>query len=227
MTPQNYETVNPTKVLHDLLADVGKILQMVEDLPDNATAMKSLHVAQATMVRPSVVMPNYLTVDLRESIPLKWPGYTYVDWTANYALYFPFLLPAQRTLAAIHTIAANTTGNMDVGIYTEAGARLVSVGSTGIAPVNDDQRHDVANIVLEANTLYYAALACDHTAVSHFVGMDCGFFESGAIAPTFFYAIGVREEAAAFPLPATATFAASLTTVGQQGIPYFVLEFVA
>ena len=129
---------------------------------------------------------------------------------ANRAIYVPFYLPESFTVQKVWWInGAAVSGNVDVAVYTAAGARQISAGSTAMAGASAIQAVDVADTALAAGD-YYLAFACDNTTAS---------FQSSpaAAVSTYNAALGWAQQAAAFALPATATFALSANTY----LPFF------
>jgi hypothetical protein len=89
------------------------------------------------------------------------------------------------------------SGNVDVGLYTIDGARLVSSGSVAQSPVSSIQEFGSWNILLPP-AIYYFAMVMDN---------NVGYTLKLGSATSRSRAIGCLEQAATFPLPATATFA--------------------
>jgi hypothetical protein len=123
-----------------------------------------------------------------------WPS-------ANLAIYVPFRVAASITVDRMWVYKGGTAaGNIDIGIYNDAGTRLVSLGSTADAGTTVIVTFDVANTTLSRG-YYYLAFACsDGTAT----------FARAAIGGNMPF--GVKQEASALPLPATATMVDSMTT---------------
>ena len=120
--------------------------------------------------------------------------------TANKAIYIPFRVfdnfTAKRIVIYNH---ATINGNVCVAIYNSSSSRLVTSGSVAHAGANADQVFDITDTAL-VPALYYMGIAFDNnTATIAAV--------SAAAVSMKQHKFGVREEAAAFPLPATATFA--------------------
>lgn len=137
-----------------------------------------------------------------------WPA-------ANLALYFPVILTTTFTAKKLVRANGSTlTGNVDVGIYAADGTRLVSAGSTAISGSSMPQEWDITDLVMAPGLYYLAASASATTA--HIWGT---VFEGGA-AYKGAQAFAVRQEAAAHPLPATATMTAIATANANQ-IFYF------
>lgn len=121
---------------------------------------------------------------------------------ANLALFVPFTLDEAVTIKRILAITYSTAGAVDVGIYNADGARLVSSGSTAVTNVILCRNFDIADTLLEAGR-YYLAMASDATT---FQAVRAAPFSTGSNMQ-----LGVREQTAAFPLPASATFADNTT----------------
>jgi hypothetical protein len=133
-----------------------------------------------------------------------WPS-------TNLAIFVPFRIsqPISANLLWVANGAA-VSGNVDVGIYDVAGTRLVSSGSTAQAGVSVIQTFNIADTWLGAG-LFYLAMAMNNTT---------GTTLRTALSATFALKIyGCAEQASAFALPATATFATST----QNYVPYFGL----
>lgn len=119
---------------------------------------------------------------------------------ANQAIYVPFFTPAPYTVVKLLTFnGAVASGNIDVGLYAADGTRLVSSGSTAQAGTTVIQEFDVTDTVL-APGWYYLAVAKDDTTGT--------LRASTAVTARQARALGCFGQTSAFPLPATATFAA-------------------
>jgi len=115
-----------------------------------------------------------------------WPA-------ANRALLIPFVLPRTATAYKIHVGNGGTvSGNLDAGIYSAAGALLVSIGSTANAGTNVYQSLDIADTQLTGGTLYYVALVFDNATATPLRSQTNARVLAG---------LGVREKATSFPLP--------------------------
>jgi hypothetical protein len=125
--------------------------------------------------------------------------------TANLALFVPFRLTRPTTFNTLFIYQAGTaSGNIDLGIYSADGTKLISTGST--ANTTGLQSISITATTFTAG-LYYYAVACDNTTNQPvFMSMSQAMFLK---------AVGMAQMASAFPLPATATFA----TIGQTVIP--------
>jgi hypothetical protein len=122
---------------------------------------------------------------------------TYIS--ANRAIYIPFALASTATFVKMFVInGAAVSGNIDVGIYNEAGTRLVSSGSTAQAGTSAIQEFDITDTTLSEG-IYYLAVAMDNTT---------GTLQRGTGSSLRLQMTGMAIQASAFPLPATATFAA-------------------
>lgn len=119
-----------------------------------------------------------------------WPS-------ANLAILTPFVLPAAATAYKLGWRNGGTvSGNVDIGIYDASGTKVIAAGSTAASGTNAVQLVDIADTALSADTLYYLALAADNTS-QQFLAWDQH--------ATLWTAMGCREKAASFALPATIT----------------------
>lgn len=126
-----------------------------------------------------------------------------VPWsTSNLALYVPIVIRIPTPLTGFYWLM-NTTANVDVGLYSSAGTRLVSAGSTAGSGVDTYQEFDVADMIVGPGR-YYIGTACDNGA---------GQVGGVSLAAIYLRMMGVKQEASAFPLPATATFATPAGTL--------------
>ncbi len=118
--------------------------------------------------------------------------------TANKAFYIPITITSPITVAYMMTrISTVSSGNVDVGLYSVDGTRILSSGSTGAGTVNVVQSFNVTDTVIGPG-VYYLAMACDNTTATFLAWIPALQALRGA---------GVMEQTSAFPLPATATFA--------------------
>jgi hypothetical protein len=134
-----------------------------------------------------------------------WPS-------ANLAFYWPFVLSSGVTVYQLAWMVGGTqNGNIDIGIYTKEGARILSIGSTAMGAINVLQVIDIADTPLGPGE-YHLAGACDSAT---------GTVQR--VAPGFATArmTGILQQASAFPLPATATFAAAANAI-MAGIAAFL-----
>jgi hypothetical protein len=132
--------------------------------------------------------------------------------TANKAIFIPFRINELMRLQSPAVVNGGTvSGNIDGGIYTEDGVRIVSSGSLAQSGTNATQSLTIANFNLLPGS-YYFAVAMDNTTGT------LGRFAAGNVASL--RAIGVKQQTTAFPLPATATFAA----ISSDYVPTFFLS---
>lgn len=125
---------------------------------------------------------------------------TSTAWTsANLAIYIPFTIAHPFTPSKMWWINGVTVGtnNVDVGIYDSQGNQLFHSGSTLTSGVSVSQSVSVSSLTLQRGT-YYFAMAMDGTT---------DVLAQISIGAVFSRAFGVLQQATAFPLPATATFA--------------------
>lgn len=122
----------------------------------------------------------------------------------NIITYIPFLIPATVTVYRLWWLSFGTAaGNYDMGLYTETGTRLASIGST--ASTTSGQAVIYANIpdTTIARGVYYVALALSSSGQS---------VMRWSLANGMQRAFGIYVQSAAPPLPATATFSTNNTT---------------
>jgi hypothetical protein len=118
---------------------------------------------------------------------------------ANMALFIPFKLTNPTTAKQLFIYnGATASGNVDVGLYTEAGVRLTSAGSTAQAGTNALQVFDIPDVTLGPGR-FYLAMALNNTTGTVFRN-TLGNAGQGNY-------LGMLKQDSAFPLPATATFA--------------------
>lgn len=118
---------------------------------------------------------------------------------ANRALFIPFTVEADFTIYAFeHLNGVTISGNFDTGIYDDTLARLISLGPTAQVGASVLQRTAIAPLALAPGKRYWLAFAFDNaTATTIAAGINANRASILAIA----------MQLAAFPLPATATFA--------------------
>lgn len=125
---------------------------------------------------------------------------------ANRAIYIPLKITRPYIAKILWWLnGATASGNIDVGIYSNQGARIISTGSTAQAGTNVIQIVDIADTLL-APGLYYMAVAMDNTTGTLFRGTTSSALVSAIV--------GLLLQASAFPLPAIATFATHGATSG-------------
>lgn len=115
---------------------------------------------------------------------------------ANVAKFLPVYVPKAITVTDMLIAVATTGGNVDVGIYTWAGVRIVSSGAilTGAAGA---QVLGIVDTLLQPGWYFLAISTSSATAI----------FRSSTGSVANLRVCGMQQMAAAHPLPATATFA--------------------
>lgn len=117
---------------------------------------------------------------------------------ANDALYVPFTVKQGVMIKRLYVVNGTAvSGNIDAGIYTQGGARIVSAGSTVQAGTSAPQFFDVADFMLGPGRYYFAV------ALDNITGTVLRANHSVARLK----ALGMAKQASAFALPASATFA--------------------
>lgn len=132
-----------------------------------------------------------------------WPS-------ANRAIFVPFTVDEDYTVVKMGLAnGAAVSGNVDLGIYDSSFTRLVSTGSTAQSGTTQMQSFDVTDTDLSPGW-YYMALAVSNTTAQVFC-LNPSAFEA------FMGGVGCFQQAAALPLPSTATPAA----VSSNYLPWF------
>jgi len=132
--------------------------------------------------------------------------------TADRALYVPMKIPHTINVNKVWwTNGSAVAGNIDVGVFTTGGTRMVSSGSTAQSGTNAVQSVDVTDTLLTRG-LYFFAISCSSTS-SRFAGaLNC--------PERILYLTGTRFENSAVPLPSTATFS-EFTGTSSLLLPIF------
>jgi hypothetical protein len=126
----------------------------------------------------------------RDPASATWP-------TANRAIFIPFRIATPIVVRQLWMFSGSAvSGNFDIGIYGEKGTRLVH-GSAVQSGVNAAQVVDVDDTLIGPGVFYFA-LVLDNTTGTY-LGAQMG----GSLGKF----LGIAEQASAYPLPATATFA--------------------
>lgn len=126
---------------------------------------------------------------------------TAVAWgTANMARFVPFHLDAPYLVNRVWWAnGATVAGNVDCGIYSESGRLLASIGSTVMAGATTIQSAALGTPLLLMPGRYYMALASSSTTAT-FQSLNLPATYAGKV-------MGVAQQSAALPLPATFTLA--------------------
>jgi len=128
---------------------------------------------------------------------------------ANRALFVPWYVQRPVVVTALQAyVTTSAAGNLDLGVYDANGVLLVSTGSTAIATAGV-QKVAVSPASIPAGK-HYLAMSCSTTSAQ---------LLREATQPWTFLT-GVRQMAAAAPLPATATFAAPASNYSPVIIAY-------
>jgi hypothetical protein len=120
--------------------------------------------------------------------------------TANLAVFVPFWVPDTVVLTKMGLgNGAAVAGNVDLGVYDEAGVRLVSTGTTAQAGTSRIQVIDIGDTTLRRGIYYLAAASDTSGATQKWIAA----IPAAGIAQS----LGLLQMAAAFVLPANATYA--------------------
>jgi hypothetical protein len=131
-----------------------------------------------------------------------------VAWgTANLVLYLPFTLPWTYTVRRIFWVnGAAVAGNVVAGIYSMAGTQLYATAATAQAGTNVSQYVTLPSPLVLSSGPGFIAIGC--SSVTAQLQMMNISVDRGRLS-------GLYQQAAAIPLPATATFAAWSQTFGN------------
>ena len=169
---------------------------------------------------PAVRIPHGSTISIAHlesigqylgSIGLTWSSSASAVWpVANTAYFIPFRLSEPVTVTLLWWLNGTAVaGNVDCGLYDAAGTRIVSAGSTAQAGTSAIQSVNITDTLIGPGT-FFMALALDDATTATIRRFAPG-------NASFLKACGCAEQATAFALPATATFA----TYGPNFLPIF------
>lgn len=120
-----------------------------------------------------------------------WPS-------ANLAIFYPFRLNRRFPVKLFKWLNGSAvSGNIDLGVYDFAGNRKISLGSTAQLGASVIQSGTVSTTWLEPGW-YYSGTVFDNTTATIANFKPPALWARAAL---------MKQMAAAFPLPATATFA--------------------
>lgn len=126
--------------------------------------------------------------------------------TANRAIYMPFAIPFELNVKRVFWCnGASTTGNADMGVYSHTGARLFSIGTTARTGTSVLQYVTLGTPFLLSPGDYYMAFALD-SGTGSMVRFSSSVLSDWKMT-------GLLQQASAFPLPASATFATMVTAM--------------
>lgn len=132
------------------------------------------------------------------------------------AIYCPVRFHERVVVRRLMATIQVPSGNVDIGIYSAGGIRLVSTGTTAAA---SDLTVDVTDTVVGPG-LFYLAFTADNTTVSY-VG-------PGLAAPILCaYGVLTQQLGAGAALPATATWAVNQTNMYAPGLAAVVSAVIA
>jgi hypothetical protein len=126
-----------------------------------------------------------------------------ITTVANLAMFVPFVLHGPVTVVKLFADIGSSSGNIDIGIYDEDGALIVSIGSTAQAGAGI-QSFDITDTRIGPGRFYLAIVS--NNATGGLVALSSGVL--GRMVVT-----GMRWMSSAFPLPATAVFDTSTSAI--------------
>jgi hypothetical protein len=122
--------------------------------------------------------------------------------TAALAMFYPTLIEQPLVVTQMtHVNGGTLAGNVDVGVYDRFGNLLVSKGGVAQAGASTIQAHDLTDTLL-APGFYYRAIV---------FSLATATVERASPAALLLRAVGVKEMASAYPLPAVATLSWTVT----------------
>lgn len=121
--------------------------------------------------------------------------------TSNKAIFVPFVVHQPFTVVKAFIEIGAASGNIDVGVYDDQKNLLVSDGGHAQAGANAIQTFDLTDTTLQPG-VYYMAVAADNTTGTVFRFAFTNNLWAGAA--------GVLMQTSAYPLPATANWAAAV-----------------
>lgn len=145
-------------------------------------------------------------------------GYGEGAWpSANLAIYVPVAVLSRVIVVGLwYANSSGTAGTYDIGLYNDAGTRLLSSGSTSKIGTETEVVWDCTDTTIGPG-VYYLALALSNTGDQ--------VFRANCAAPLP-AAIGCFTEASANPLPATATFSIDQTQTTVPALGMFLNTLV-
>jgi hypothetical protein len=155
-------------------------------------------------------LPRYWhSIDTITNGPIRWTSGNVAAWpTADLAIYTPVIVRSRVIVTKLWLASGSTgTGNYDIGLYDAGGTALLRRGSTAKPATTTEEVWDCTDTTIGPG-LFYFAVACSNNTDT--------FYRQAPAAPMI-TALGVYSEAAALPLPATATFALN------QALAYYPL----
>lgn len=137
-------------------------------------------------------------------------GLTSATWpVANLAVFAPIRIYKPISITQLLFANGSTiSGNLDVGVYTLDGTRIVSTGSQAQSGSGSVMLFSITATLLGIGT-YYIASAMDNTT-------GTSTRSTATLGALMWKAAGLAEMTSAFPLPATAT----LATAANNYLPF-------
>jgi hypothetical protein len=118
---------------------------------------------------------------------------------ANVVMYVPFVTNSPLTVTRLWWWVSAAAGNIDLGIFDDAGLKLVSTGTTLVAGSSVIQSVDVTDTVIPKGSYYFGLVASTVTTLT-----ISRFDPAAGIAQ----GLGCLEQTlGGLPLPSNATFA--------------------
>lgn len=142
---------------------------------------------------PRVVSSHlYMSGFTGNMLGATWP-------TANLAMFVPFILDDTTIVNQFAWMnTASLGGNVDAGVYSEDGTRLVSIGGTAQAGSTQAQVVSITTTSLDAGRYWMAISKSTATGQFYHISLN-----GSPTLPRLL--MGVKEMSSAYPLPSVAT----------------------
>lgn len=218
MTAPNEELIALQNKIADLTESlattqglVTKINSIVSDISSTLTNTNTT-ITSLGAATPLIISPNSRLSIGPELAAIGAAWASGITFSSNDRCYIPFSITETKTAISAFTANGSGTiaGNVEVSIYSEALAKLVSTGSVAHAGASAMQILSLADTALTAGR-YYMSFSLDDGTTT--------MFRTTTLADMY-RPLGVLFEAAAFTAPATATPA-----VMDNNIPMFGIIF--
>lgn len=153
----------------------------------------------------STIGPYALNMEITALTDAAYPS-------ANLIIYVPIRVPEACTVKRVFWINTGTVnGNVNVGLYSQAGVKQWETGSTAQSGTHQAQLVNIADQALAAGLHYLAFQQSGTTGKFSKLGSSAYALASAGV---------MMEAAGSFALPDTATFA----TMTQAYVPAFGLD---
>lgn len=133
-------------------------------------------------------------------------------WTANLGIFVPHEFDQPIVIIQIHIEVTTQVGNVDCGVYDEAGNRIVANGAVAVGAAGV-QTFNIADTTIAPGRYLIGISFSGAAAIKECTPLWAATAVGGTL-------VGVKQNAAAHPLPATV----ALSATTRLTIPLFSLE---